>query len=137
MNMRNLPARVESLHNSLVNTGKLAKARVIIAVALPGGSHGIYALRFSLGNGVANGINYGDILAAVTANVADIFYLDTGRIAVGKPAGLVLCRGASFVFSSKVQKMWIAVEKQDTDSRQDKLGDRYLQKKRMPEVYSR
>ncbi|WP_351077399.1 hypothetical protein [Shewanella sp. CAL98-MNA-CIBAN-0140] len=82
-------------------------------------------------------MNYGDILAAVTANVADIFYLDTGQIAVGKPAGLVLCRGASLVFSSKVQKMWIAVEKQDTDSRQGKLGGCYLQKKPMSEVYSR
>jgi hypothetical protein len=80
MSMGNLPASVESLHNSFVNAGKLAKARVIIAVVFLGGRHGIYARRFSLGNGVANGMNYGDILAAVTANVADIFYLDTGRL---------------------------------------------------------
>ncbi|MGK0409247.1 MAG: hypothetical protein ACJASB_001403 [Shewanella psychromarinicola] len=52
MNMGNLSASVESLHNSLVNAGKLAKARVIIAIAFPGVSHGIYALRFSLGMGL-------------------------------------------------------------------------------------
>ncbi|MEH6464973.1 MAG: hypothetical protein V7771_13830 [Shewanella psychromarinicola] len=50
--MGNLSASVESLHNSLVNAGKLAKARVIIAVAFPGGSHGIYARRFSMGMGL-------------------------------------------------------------------------------------
>ncbi|WP_157822237.1 hypothetical protein [Shewanella sp. Actino-trap-3] len=50
--MRNLPASVESLHHSLVIAGKLAKARVIIAVVFPDGSHGIYALRFSLAMGL-------------------------------------------------------------------------------------
>jgi imidazolonepropionase-like amidohydrolase len=82
-------------------------------------------------------MSYDDALAAVTANVADIFHLETGRIAVGKPADLVLWTGDPFEFSSKVQKMWIAGEEQGTASRQDKLRDRYLQKTVMPEAYSR
>ncbi|AZG71522.1 amidohydrolase family protein [Shewanella livingstonensis] len=135
--MRNLPENFDSLHNSLENAGKLVKAGVKVAIALPGDSHGIYALRFSAGNAVANGMSYDDALAAVTANVADIFHLETGRIAVGKPADLVLWSGDPFEFSSKVQKMWIAGEEQSTDSRQDKLRDRYLQKTAMPEAYSR
>ncbi|MBB1439445.1 amidohydrolase family protein [Shewanella sp. SG41-4] len=135
--MRNLPESFDSLHNSLENAGKLAKAGVKVAITLPGDSHSIYALRFSAGNAVANGMNYDDALASVTANVADIFHLDSGRIAVGKPADLVLWSGDPFEFSSKVQKMWIAGEEQSTDSRQDKLRDRYLQKTAMPEAYSR
>ncbi|MBB1391848.1 amidohydrolase family protein [Shewanella sp. SG44-6] len=135
--MRNLPESFDALHNSLENAGKLANAGVKVAIALPGDSHGIYALRFSAGNAVANGMNYDDALAAVTANVADIFHLDSGRIAVGKSADLVLWSGDPFEFSSKVQKMWIAGEEQSTDSRQDKLRDRYLHKTAMPEAYSR
>ncbi|XBJ48648.1 amidohydrolase family protein [Shewanella sp. H8] len=135
--MRNLPESFDSLHNSLENAGKLTKAGVKVAIALPGDSHSIYALRFSAGNAVANGMDYDDALAAVTANVADIFHLDSGQIAVGKPADLVLWSGDPFEFSSKVQKMWIAGEEQSTDSRQDKLRDRYLQKTAMPKAYSR
>ncbi|MGI2171523.1 amidohydrolase family protein [Shewanella sp. MF05960] len=135
--MRNLPESFDSLHNSLNNAGKLAKAGVRVAIALPGDSHSIYALRYSAGNAVANGMDYNDAMAAVTSNVADIFHLDSGRIAVGKPADIVLWSGDPFEFSSKVQKMWIAGEEQSTDSRQDKLRDRYLQKTEMPEAYSR
>jgi imidazolonepropionase-like amidohydrolase len=133
--MRNLPDSFDSLHNSLNNAGKLAKAGVKVAIALPGDSHSIYALRYSAGNAVANGMNYDDALAAVTANIADIFHLDSGRIAVGKPADLVLWSGDPFEFSSKVQKMWIAGEEQSLQSRQDELRERYLNKTDMPAGY--
>ena len=42
-------------------------------------------LRFTAGNAVANGMDYNQALAAVTANVAEVFKLDAGSIAVGKP----------------------------------------------------
>ena len=96
--MRNLPDNFDSLHNSLNNAGKLAKAGVKMAIALPSDSHSIYALRYSAGNAVANGMDYNAALAAVTANIADIFHLDSGRIAVGKPADIVLWSGDPFEF---------------------------------------
>ena len=135
--MRNLPESFDSLHNSLENVGKLAKAGVKVAISLPGDSHNIYALRYSAGNAVANGMDYEDALAALTANVADIFHLDSGRIAIGKPADLVLWSGDPFEYSSKVQQMWIAGEEQNTLSRQDKLRDRYSSKGNMPPAYTR
>ena len=133
--MRNLPDSFDSLHNSLNNAGQLAKAGVKVAIALPGDSHSIYALRYSAGNAVANGMDYNTAMAAVTANIADIFHLDSGRIAVGKPADLVLWSGDPFEFSSKVQKMWIAGEEQSLQSRQDELRDRYQHKTDMPAAY--
>lgn len=133
--MRNLPESFDSLHNSLENAGKLAKAGVKVAIALPGDSHSVYALRYSAGNAVANGMDYNDALAALTANIADIFHLDSGRIAVGKPADLVLWSGDPFEFSTRIEKMWIAGEEQSLQSRQDKLRDRYLKKTDMPAAY--
>ncbi|MCU7375026.1 amidohydrolase family protein [Paucibacter sp. O1-1] len=133
--MRNLPESFDSLHNSLENAGKLAKAGVKVAIALPGDSHSVYALRYSAGNAVANGMDYNDALAALTANIADIFHLDSGRIAVGKPADLVLWSGDPFEFSTRIEKMWIAGEEQSLQSRQDELRDRYLKKTDMPAAY--
>ncbi|GGP57430.1 amidohydrolase family protein [Shewanella saliphila] len=133
--MRNLPESFDSLHNSLENAGKLAKAGVKVAIALPGDSHSVYALRYSAGNAVANGMDYNDALAALTANIADIFHLDSGRIAVGKPADLVLWSGDPFEFSTSIEKMWIAGEEQSLQSRQDELRDRYLKKTDMPAAY--
>ena len=49
-------------------------------------------------------MNYDDALATVTANVADIFHLDSGRIAVGKSADLVLWSGDPFEFSSRCKR---------------------------------
>ncbi|MGB6137169.1 MAG: amidohydrolase family protein [Shewanella sp.] len=133
--MRNLPESFDSLHNSLENAGKLAKAGVKVAIALPGDSHSVYALRYSAGNAVANGMDYNDALAALTANIADIFHLDSGRIAVGKAADLVLWSGDPFEFSTHIERMWIAGKEQSLQSRQDELRDRYLKKTDMPAAY--
>ncbi|MCL1114238.1 MULTISPECIES: amidohydrolase family protein [Shewanella] len=133
--MRNLPESFDALHNSLDNAAKLASAGVKVAIALPGDSHGVYALRYSAGNAVANGMDYHDALAAITANIADIFHLEGGRIAVGQPADLVLWSGDPFEYRSKVQMMWIAGDEQGLQSRQDELRDRYLKKTDMPAAY--
>ena len=133
--MRNLPESFDALHNSLDNAAKLVKSGVKVAIALPSDSHGVYALRYSAGNAVANGMDYNDALAAITSNIADIFHLEGGRIAVGQPADLVLWSGDPFEYSSKVQMMWIAGDEQGLQSRQDALRDRYLKKTAMPAAY--
>ena len=132
--MRSLPESFDSLHNSLDNAGKLSKAGVVIAT--PGDAHGNYALRYSAGNAVANGMTYDDAMAAITSNVADTFNLNAGRIAVGMPADIVLWSGDPFEYSSHIEKMWIGGEEQSTQSRQDELRDRYMTKSSMPQAYT-
>ncbi|WP_144211774.1 amidohydrolase family protein [Shewanella donghaensis] len=135
--MRNLPESFDSLHNSLDNAGKLAKAGVKVVLATPGDAHAIYGLRYTAGNAVANGMEYTEAMAAITSNVADTFNLDAGRIAVGKPADMVLWSGDPFEYSSTIQRMWINGEEQNMESRQDKLRDRYMQKSSMPQAYTK
>ncbi|MFC1520038.1 amidohydrolase family protein [Pseudomonadota bacterium] len=134
--MRNLPESFDSLHNSLDNAGKLSKAGVKVILATPGDAHGIYGLRYAAGNAVANGMDYNQAMASITANVADIFHLDAGRIATGKPADMVLWSGDPFEYSSAIQTMWINGEVQNMQSRQDELRDRYIQKSTMPQAYT-
>ncbi|WP_420820598.1 amidohydrolase family protein [Shewanella japonica] len=135
--MRNLPESFDSLHNSLDNAGKLSKAGVKVVLATPGDAHNNYALRYSAGNAVANGMNYDDAMAAITSNVADTFHLEAGRIAVGMPAEMVLWSGDPFEYSSHIEKMWIGGEEQSTESRQDVLRDRYMTKSSMPQAYTK
>lgn len=135
--MRNLPESFDSLHNSLDNAGKLSKAGVKVVLATPGDAHNNYALRYSAGNAVANGMNYDDAMAAITSNVADTFHLEAGRIAVGMPADMVLWSGDPFEYSSHIEKMWIGGEEQSTESRQDVLRDRYMTKSSMPQAYTK
>ncbi|MCL1068071.1 amidohydrolase family protein [Shewanella olleyana] len=134
--MRSLPESFDSLHNSLDNAGKLSKAGVKVVLATPGDAHGNYALRYSAGNAVANGMTYDDAMAAITSNVADTFNLNAGRIAVGMPADIVLWSGDPFEYSSHIEKMWIGGEEQSTQSRQDELRDRYMTKSSMPQAYT-
>ncbi|MCC4834026.1 amidohydrolase family protein [Shewanella sp. 10N.7] len=135
--MRNLPESFDSLNNSLDNAGKLSKAGVQVVLAVPGDAHGVYGLRYSAGNAVANGMKYDDAMASITSNVADTFHLDAGRIAVGKPADMVLWSGDPFEYSSHIQKMWINGEEQSTESRHDELRDRYMTQSSMPKAYTK
>ena len=123
----NLPGSFDSLHASLENAAKLTAAGVNVALTVDGDTHNLYQLRFHAGNAVANGLSRDAALAAVTANVADAFNVDSGRIAVGKTADLVLWSADPFELSSHVAKIWIGGKEVSTQSRQDKLRDRYMQ----------
>lgn len=131
----NLPSSFDSLHASLNNIAILAKAGVHLLLAPKGESHNINQLRYDAGIAVANGLPRDDAFAALTANVADVFKLNTGRIEVGKNADLVLWSADPFEISSKVDSMWINGESVSTKSRQDALRDRYTQKSDMPRAY--
>jgi imidazolonepropionase-like amidohydrolase len=74
-------------------------------------------------------------LKAMTSNVADVFNMDAGEIAVGKSADLVLWSADPFEISSKVESLWINGEQVTTESRQDKLRDRYISKENKPRGY--
>ncbi len=131
----NLPGSFDSLHASLENAAKLTSAGVNVALTVDGDTHNLYQLRFHAGNAVANGLSRDAALAAVTANVADAFNVDSGRIAVGKTADLVLWSADPFELSSHVAKIWIGGKEVSTQSRQDKLRDRYMKQSNMPKSY--
>ncbi|MBU3006162.1 amidohydrolase family protein [Paraglaciecola arctica] len=133
----NLPSSFDSLHANLSNMAMLTKAGVKVILAPEGDSHNINRLRFDAGVAVANGVSRIDALAALTANVADVFKLNSGRIQVGKNADLVLWSADPFELSTKVDSMWINGKSISTRSRQDDLRDRYLTKSDMPKAYSK
>ena len=130
-----LPNSFDTLHSSLDNVAKLTKAGINVIINTSGESHNINQLRFDAGVAVANGLDKGAALAAITANVADTFKLNSGRIAVGKDADLVLWSGDPFEISTKVDSMWIEGEPVSLKSRQDALRDRYTTKSDMPKAY--
>ncbi|ABE53330.1 amidohydrolase [Shewanella denitrificans OS217] len=134
--MDNLPDSFDSLNNAMNNAAKLNQAGVKIILAIPGDSHGLYGLRFTAGNAVANGLPAEAALKALTANVADVFQLNSGRIEVGKDANLVLWSGDPFEYSTRVEKLWIDGKEQQLESRQDKLRDRYMSQSILPKAYN-
>ena len=131
----NLPSSFDSLHGDLANMAKLVNAGVKLILAPKGESHNLNQLRFDAGVAVANGLAKTDAFSALTANVADVFKLNSGRIAIGKNADLVLWSGDPFELSTKVDKMWINGKEVSTQSRQDALRNRYTSKSDMPKAY--
>lgn len=136
--MDNLPGSFDSLNASLENAGILEKAGVTVGLTISGdSSHNLYQLRFDAGNAVSNGMSKFGAVKAVSANIANMFGINAGEIAVGKAADLSLWSADPFELSSNVQTLWIGGEKVTTDSRQDKLRERYMKKSDMPKAYSK
>ena len=133
----NLPSSFDSLHNSLTNVAKLTDAGVKVIISNSGESYNINQLRFDAGVAVANGLAETSALAAITANVADSFNLNSGRIAVGKNADLVLWSSDPFEISTKVDAMWINGKAMSLKSRQDVLRERYTAETDMPRAYTK
>ncbi|RHW75368.1 amidohydrolase family protein [Colwellia sp. RSH04] len=133
----NLPNSFDSLHGSLTMIAELEKAGVNVILTPSGESHNINQLRYDAGVAIANGLSQTSALAAVTANVADTFKLNSGRISVGKKADLVLWSNDPFEISTKVDAMWINGQKVSTQSRQDALRDRYTTQSDMPRAYTK
>ncbi len=131
----NLPNSFDSLHGSLANIAILVKAGVKVLLTSNGESHNLNQLRYDAGVAVANGLSKTDAMAMLTANVADVFKLNSGRIAVGKDADIVLWNADPFELSSRVVTMWINGKEVSTQSRQDKLRERYTTKSNMPRAY--
>jgi len=136
--MDNLPGSFDSLSASLENAGILEKSGVTVGLTISGdSSHNLYQLRFDAGNAVSNGMSKSGAIKAVSANIANMFGINAGEIAVGKAADLSLWSADPFELSSKVQILWIGGAQVTTDSRQDKLRERYMKKSDMPTAYSK
>jgi len=135
--INNLPGSFDSLHGSLTNMATLIKAGVKVILTSNGGSHNLNQLRYDAGIAVANGLSKPEAMKTLTANVADVFKLNSGRIAVGKDADVVLWNADPFELSSHVVTMWINGKEVSTQSRQDKLRERYMKKSDMPRAYSK
>lgn len=130
----NLPGSFDSLHASLTTAGELEKAGVKVILFSPD-SHMSKNLRLDAGNAISYGMTPQGALEAMTSNVAETFNMDSGEIAVGRAADLVLWSADPFEISSKVESLWINGEKVSTESRQDKLRDRYISKDSKPRGY--
>lgn len=136
--MESLPGSFDSLHASLDNAGKLEKAGVKVLLSIAGdASHNVYQLRFDAGNAVSYGMTQQGALKAITANVADVFGINAGSVAVGKAADLVMWNDDPFDFTSHVTKMFINGEEVSTEARQDKLRKRYTTDSDMPRAYTK
>ena len=136
--MDSLPGSFDSLHASLDNAGKLEKAGVKVLLSIAGdASHNVYQLRFDAGNAVSYGMSQQGALKAITANVADVFGINAGRVAVGNAADLVMWNADPFDFKSHVVKMFINGEEVSTEARQDKLRKRYTTDSEMPRAYTK
>ena len=136
--MDNLPGSFDSLHANLNNAGLLEKAGVKVLLTVGGdASHNIYQLRFDAGNAVSYGMSEQGALKAVTSNVADVFGINAGSIEVGKAADVVMWTNDPFEISSNVSRMFINGTEVSTQSRQDKLRDRYTTDSNMPRAYTK
>ncbi|WP_278369907.1 amidohydrolase family protein [Pseudoalteromonas lipolytica] len=136
--MANLPGSFDSMHANLANAGKLEKAGVKVIIGVAGdSSHNVYQLRFDAGNAVSYGMTQQGALNAVTSNIADVFGLNSGAIATGKRANLVMWSNDPFELKSHVSKMWINGEEVSTEARQDKLRERYTTESAMPRAYTK
>ncbi|CCQ11957.1 putative amidohydrolase family protein [Pseudoalteromonas luteoviolacea B = ATCC 29581] len=136
--MENLPGDFDSMHAHLENAGKLEKAGVKVLLTVGGdASHNMYQMRFDAGNAVSNGMSYDGAIKSMTANVAEVFGINGGKVAVGQKADVVLWSGDPLELSSSVVKMFINGKEVSTESRHDKLRDRYMKKSDMPVAYTK
>ena len=136
--MDNLPGSFDSLHASLNNAGILERAGVKVLLTVGGdASHNVYQLRYDAGNAVSYGMSQQGALKAMTSNVADVFGINAGSLEVGKVADVVMWSNDPFELSSHVNKMFINGVEVSTESRQDKLRERYTTESNMPRAYTK
>ncbi|WP_440055971.1 amidohydrolase family protein [Pseudoalteromonas sp. T1lg65] len=132
----NLPSNFDSLHASLETAGKLEKAGVTVILTISD-SHMVNNLRYDAGVAVANGMSFEGAIKAVTSAPAQAFGLNSGVIEAGKRADLVLWSADPFEYSTHVEKMWINGEEVSTESRHDKLRERYTTSSELPRAYTK
>lgn len=132
----NLPTSFETLGASLDNVPRLTKAGVKVAIATMGGAldQRYRSLRQFAGIAVANGLPYGEALAAITRIPAEIWGLsgNYGKLERGKDADLVIWSGDPLEFASIPTAVFIRGQAQNLASRQTELRDRYRDVKNAP-----
>jgi len=122
----NLPADFDQIGSRLDNAALLDKAGVSIMFSTSEPYTGKITGQMA-GNAVAHGLSYQAATKALTSNVAKAWGLeDIGEIKEGYTADLVLWSGDPLELSSQPTMVMIDGEIQSTETRSDKLAQRYL-----------
>lgn len=122
----NLPASFDRLFSRSDNAARLARAGVVVGLALPGASHLAGRLRHAAGRAVVYGLSREQALAAITRVPAQAFgRMDTGTLARGSLANLVVWNGDPFEVTTWPTQVWIRGVEQPLETRQDLLTERY------------
>lgn len=122
---QNLPASFDALHARLDSAALLQAAGVKVLLSPMGEPHMVRTLPQEAGNAVAWGLPHTEALRALTANVADAFGLEGGRIAPGAQADLVLWNGDPLESASRPLGMWLAGRQVPLTTRQGALFQKY------------
>lgn len=130
-----LPARFESLASRPDAAAILFKAGVRLAFSgdePAAGSHNSRNIRQLAGNAVAHGLPWDAALAAITANPALIYGVDStlGTLEVGKKASFVVWDGDPLEVTTSALQVYAAGHALPMVSRQTLLRDRYLQRRK-------
>ena len=123
----NLPTSYDNLGARLDNAALLHAAGVTVAIA-HFDTHNARNLTQEAGIAVANGLDHGAAISAITRNVAIAYGMDAeyGTIEVGKVANLVIWDGADpLELSTWAEEVWIRGAPIDMRSRQTQLRERY------------
>ncbi|HMB54412.1 MAG TPA: amidohydrolase family protein [Thermoanaerobaculia bacterium] len=125
--MENLPASFDQLGSTLENAARLDAAGVPVAFA-SGGAHNVRNLRQAAGNAVAHGMRWESALRAMTTTPARIWGMpDWGRIEAGYVADVVVWDGDPLEVTTFADRVFIAGEEIEMESRQTLLRDRYME----------
>lgn len=124
--MLNAPESFDQLGARADNATLLAEAGVTVVISTFS-VHSVRLLRQSAGNAVRAGLPWGDALAAVTSQPAELLGLASqlGKIAPGYRANLVVWSGDPLELSTTVERMVIGGESVSLETRQSALFERY------------
>ncbi len=123
--LSNLPSGFSELGSRYDNASLLHKAGVTIMLTAPG-AHDARMIRQELGNAVAWGLPWEVALSAVTRVPAEVFgTANTGVVAPGNVADVVVWTADPFEVSSWASHVFIAGQLLKRKSRQERLFERY------------
>jgi imidazolonepropionase-like amidohydrolase len=123
----NLPQSFDLASSRLDNAALLARAGVLVGIALRGESHGAGTLRQLAGIAAAYGLPHDEALEAASRNVARAFGMDRdyGTLAPGKVANVVVWTGDPLELSTRAAHVFVQGEELRLESRQTRLRERY------------
>ncbi|MFV3076261.1 amidohydrolase family protein [Niveispirillum fermenti] len=122
----NLPGRFETQRARLDNAALLEKAGVTVIITGSADGHFANQVRFEAGTAVAHGLPRDKAIAAITSRPAALFGApDSGVIAIGKPADLVLWGGDPLEPTVLAEQVFINGVSQSLHTRARALEERY------------
>lgn len=122
----NNPYQFERLGATLENAAVLNKAGAVLVYTYGDDPHNSRALRYALGNAVANGLPWLEAIKGVTVNPAKVFNVPNyGTLEPGKDADVVVWSGDPLEVSTVAEHVLIQGKKMSMQTRQTLLRDRY------------